>query len=185
MLERMSPAEAGGRSFVVGTLRFDQGKSCANGVAIRAGWNFLPVVSIVWLICAPGQAIRTRRRGTNARFPLPSCRATRFRPLSYTNELWQRAGLGIRDAARMELAVASRYGLVGPNGRPTPAAGRAYLDRIGLVAHHAGGQRVQLLPQGLHGRTRLRPGIPYAVVRRISEVVDEIEGIGISVLVRC
>jgi hypothetical protein len=73
----------------------------------------------------------------------------------------RRRGPGPRDADVMAAAIARRYGLVGPSGRHTAAAGRKYMDSIGVVAHHAGGTRVQLVPHGLHGRTRLRPGIPH------------------------
>ncbi len=70
-------------------------------------------------------------------------------------------GAGMRDSTRMELAVAERYGLVGASGRATAAAGRKYLRRLGLVAHHAGGPKVQLLGHGLHGQTRVRVGVPH------------------------
>ncbi len=67
-----------------------------------------------------------------------------------------------RDSQLMELAVAERYGLLGPRGKPTATAGRAYLRRLGLVAHHAGGTKVQLVPQGIHGQTRVRIGVPHS-----------------------
>ena len=67
-----------------------------------------------------------------------------------------------RDNQLMELAVAERYGLLGARGKPTAAAGKAYLQRLGLVTHHAGGNRVQLVPHGIHGQTRVRVGVPHA-----------------------
>ncbi|MBK6687701.1 MAG: hypothetical protein IPG45_24720 [Deltaproteobacteria bacterium] len=66
-----------------------------------------------------------------------------------------------QDRTRMALAVAERYGLSGARGRPTAAAGLEYMERLGLVPHHAGGTRVQLVPHGLHGSSAGRIGIPH------------------------
>jgi len=66
-----------------------------------------------------------------------------------------------RDRTRMALAVAERYGLVGARGKPTAAAGLAYMERIGVVPHHAGGDRVQLVPHGIHGSAAGRVGVPH------------------------
>jgi len=66
-----------------------------------------------------------------------------------------------RDRTRMALAVAERYGLVGAQGRPTAAAGLQYMEALGLVPHHAGGTNVQLVPQGLHGSSAGRIGVPH------------------------
>ncbi len=66
-----------------------------------------------------------------------------------------------RDRTRMALAVAERYGLKGAGGQPTAAAGLEYMERLGLVPHHAGGTTVQLVPQGIHGSAAGRIGIPH------------------------
>ena len=61
----------------------------------------------------------------------------------------------------MAQALANRYGLVGSRGQPTAQAGLEYMERLGLVPHHAGGQKVQLIPQSLHGSAGGRIGVPH------------------------
>lgn len=67
-----------------------------------------------------------------------------------------------RDRGRMALAVAERYGLVGARGKPTAAVGLEYMERLGVVPHHAGGTKVQLVPHGIHGSAAERIGVPHA-----------------------
>lgn len=66
------------------------------------------------------------------------------------------------DFNRIGLALAEKYGLVGAGGLPTAAAGLEYMNQLGLVPHHAGGARVQLVPAGLHGSAYGRIGVPHA-----------------------